>query len=107
MLFGLHSIFAPPEVSGHHGKYPVSHKKLNQGEGTWDYTTEILGYLVDGAEFTLQLMPDKCVKFSKLIKNICKQSYFPPQNFQELAGKLQHACFGIPGVKGLFSPIHE
>ena len=52
-------------------------------------------------------MPDKCVKISKLIKKIFKQSYCPLQKFQELAGKLQHACFGIPGGKGLLSPIHE
>ena len=29
------------------------------------------------------------------------------QKFQELAGKLQHASFGIPGGKGLFSPIFK
>ena len=91
MLFGVHFILPPPEVSGHHGKDPVSQKKLDQGEVTWEYTKEILGWLVYGADFTLQLIPDKCIKNSKLIKNICKQSYCPLQKFQELAGKLQHA----------------
>ena len=66
-----------------------------------------MGWLVDGAVFTLQLMPYKCVDFSKLIKNLCKQSYCPLLKFQELAGKLQHSSFVIPGGKGLFSTIHE
>ena len=30
----------------------------------------------------------------------------PLQKFQQLAGKLQHASFAIPGGKGLFSPIY-
>ena len=38
MLFRVHLIFPPPEVSGHHGKDPVSQNKLNQGGGTWEYT---------------------------------------------------------------------
>ena len=33
--------------------------------------------------------------------------YCKLQVFQELAGKLQHASFGVPGGKGLFSPIHR
>jgi hypothetical protein len=28
-------------------------------------------------------------------------------HLQELAGKLQHASFGIPGGKGLFSPVYR
>ena len=97
MLLGVKLILPPLEVPGHHGKYTVSQNKLNQGECAWGYTKEILGWLVDSADFTLQLMPYKCVKISNLIKKLFKQSYCPLQKFQELAGKLQHASFGIPG----------
>ena len=107
MLFGVHSIFPPPAVSGHHGQDPVSQKKLAQGEGSWETTKEILGWLVDGANFTIQLMPDKVDKICKLIKRVCKAKTVPLQRYQELAGKLQHASFGVPGGKGLFSPVHR
>jgi hypothetical protein len=30
-----------------------------------------------------------------------------PQKYQDMAGKLQHATLGIPGGKGLFSPIYN
>ena len=106
MLFGVHSIFPPPEISKHQGEELISQKKLKQGKGTWTTTKEILGWLVNGANFTLQLMPEKCAKMSKLIKEVCKQTHCPLQKFQELAGKLQHASFGIPGGRGLFSLIH-
>ena len=107
MLHGIHSIFPPPEVSGHQGEDPISQKKLKQGDGIWESTKEILGWLIDGAAFTIQLMPDKCIKIAKLIKKVCKMKFCPLQRFQELAGKLQHASFGIPGGKGLFSPIYR
>jgi len=62
MLYGVHSIFPPPDVSGHHGQDPISQKKMDQGNGTWSTMKEILGWLVDGANFTIQLTPDKCEK---------------------------------------------
>ena len=107
MLYGVHSIFPPPEVTGHQGQDPISQKKLEQGEGTWEHTKEILGWLVDGAKFTVQLQPDKCTKISKLLKKVCQLKFCPLQKFQELEGKLQHASFSIPGGKGLFSPINR
>ena len=107
MLTGVHSIFPPPHVSGHSGEDPVSQKKLRQGEGTWEVTKEILGWIVDGAQFTIQLPPEKCHKIVRLIKKLTKQNYTSLRRFQELAGKLQHASFGIPGGKGLFSPIYR
>lgn len=107
MLFGVHSIFPPPEISGHQGEDPISQKKLQQGDGSWTSTKEILGWLIDGANFTLQLLPEKCTIIAKLIKKLCKQQHCSLLKFQELAGKLQHASFGIPGGKGLFSPIHR
>ena len=107
MLAGVHSIFPPPSITHHQGEDPVSQKKLRNGEGTWTFLKEILGWLVDGANFTIQLPPDKCHKIVKQIKKISKQQYTSLKRFQELAGKLQHASFGIPGGKGLFSPIYR
>lgn len=43
LITGIHSIFPPPHISGHHGPDPISEGKLDKGEGTWDYTKEILG----------------------------------------------------------------
>lgn len=37
MLAGVHSIFPLPDITGHHGKDPISQKKLCQGEGTWTH----------------------------------------------------------------------
>jgi hypothetical protein len=68
MLFGVHSVFPPPAITGHQGEDPISQKKLSQGEDdTWRNTKEILGWLVDGAAFTIQLLPEKCTTMAKQI----------------------------------------
>ena len=38
----------------------------------WATMKEILGWLIDRSNFTLQLMPDKCQKIAKLINKRCK-----------------------------------
>ena len=70
MLLGVHLVFPPPTFTGDQGEDPISQKKLHQGEGRWDTTKEILGWLVDGANFTITLLPEKCAKISKLIKKL-------------------------------------
>jgi len=87
MLFGVHSIFPPPAISGHHGQDPVLQKKLAQGEGSWETT---------GVKFTLQLMVKK---ICKLIKRVCTAKTVTKLQYQELTGKIQHASFGVPGGK--------
>jgi hypothetical protein len=105
MVHGIHSIFPPPEDSGHNGQDPVSEPKLEKGEGTWCHEKEILGWNLNGTHFTLQLPTKKCQAIKNDINNILKTKRVSLNKFQKLAGKLQHASFGIPGGSGLFSPI--
>ena len=105
MIHGIHSIFPPPQVSGHNGQDPVSEPKLKKGEGTWAYEKEILGWILNGQDYTLQLPPEKCKTIAQQIRKILKKKRVSLNKFQKIAGKLQHASFGIPGGTGLFSPI--
>ena len=43
LLHGIHSVFLPPDVTGHNGADPVSVKKLLEGERVWQVRKEILG----------------------------------------------------------------
>ena len=107
LIHGIHSVFPPPELSKHPGEDPISQKKLEAGDGTWATTKELLGWLVDGVNYTVHLSPDRCAKITKLITRIAHKPRCPLQKFQQVAGKLQHASFAIPGGKGLFSPIYR
>lgn len=107
LICGVHSVFPPPEISNHPGEDPISQKKMEEGEATWDYTKDLLGWLVDGINYTIQLSPEKCNKLAKLLTRVSHQHHCPLKAFQIVAGKLQHASFGVCGGKGLFSPIYS
>ena len=73
ILHGVHYISpSPPNITKHQVQDPISQKKLAKVEGTWKTLKEILGWIIDGANFTLQLMPDKCKKIVHLFKKVCK-----------------------------------
>ena len=59
LLHGIHSCFPPPAVSGHTGEDSISTKKIVNGEGFWQHTKEILGWIVDGCHYTIQLSDKK------------------------------------------------
>jgi len=105
MLHGVHSIFPPPDPSGHNGKETIAQSKLDNSDGEWNYVKEILGWIIDEKHYTIQLPLKKCQKITALIKAIVKNPRCHLKKFQVLAGKLQHASYGIPGGAGHFSPI--
>ena len=49
LLHGIHSVFPPPNITGHSGADPILIKKLNQGDRLWEVRKEILGWMIDGA----------------------------------------------------------
>jgi hypothetical protein len=107
MINGIHSIFPPPEITTHNGGDPIAEKKLHNGDGTWSHTKEILGWDFDGKEFTIQLPPAKCDKIINEINKLIKMKRASLNKFQKIGGKLQHASFGIPNGRSLFSPIQQ
>ena len=107
LMHGIHSIFPPPSVTNHNGFDPISEGKLDKGEGTWCYEKEILGWIINGEHGTITLPGKKCRDIVRGIKKILKRKRPSLNSFQKIAGKLQHASFGIPGGSGLFSPIQH
>ena len=55
ILYGVHAIFPPPDVTGHNGFDPVALSKLETGEGTCENVKEILGWIMDVLNGTMQL----------------------------------------------------
>ena len=107
ILHGVHSIFPHPSVSKHSGHDPISQKKMDDGDGLWDYTKEILGWMFDGKHYTVYLPPEKTEKLRLTLKNMASLPEIDLKSFQSMAGKLNHAAFGIPNGRGLTSPIYR
>jgi hypothetical protein len=107
MLHGIHTVFPPPEISGNTSGDPISEKKLKKLEGLWETVKEILGWIIDGQNFTITLPVGKIDKILGLIRSALrkKAGKLRLKDFQKLAGNLHHASMGLPGGKGLFTPI--
>jgi hypothetical protein len=62
-------VFPPPTATGHDGEDPISLKKLvTEGEGIWDTVKEILGWIFNGLERTIQLPPKKVTSLRETTK---------------------------------------
>ena len=108
MLHGVHAIFPPSEVTQHGGGDSIAKNKLDKEDGRWTEEKEILGWTVNGAQFTIQLPADKVTKVLQRLSKIKKfKRKIPRKALDQLAGSLEHASFGIPGGAGLFSPIQQ
>jgi hypothetical protein len=107
-LHGIHSIFPPPEVTGHtDGKDPISWKKLLRGDGQWHPRKEILGFLVDGEAKTVRISDEKAAAIVAEIRKILKKKNVQLKRYRRIVGKLRHVALIMPGTKGLFSPINR
>jgi hypothetical protein len=107
-LHAIHSIFPPPEVSGHTGgKDPISRKKLEKGDARFNIEKEILGFLINGVDRSVRLSEVKVDALAKEIVAVLRKTHVPFKRFRSLLGKLQHAARIIPAAKGMFSPLNK
>ena len=107
MLHAIHAIFPPPNITGHAGEDSVSIKKIDNGDGRWDYVKEILGWMINGRTYSITLPADRLHKIILQINKAKRKKQVPLNEMQKLAGKLQHASFAMPGGWGLFSPVQR
>ena len=105
MLHGIHKIFPPPSVTGHSGGDPSSEKKLKKLEGLWDNVKEVLGWVLNGPNFTISLPPEKVTHIQARLKQILRWKKIRLNDIQKIAGTLLRTAFGIPGGRGLFNPL--
>ena len=105
MIHGIHSIFPPPEISKHNGEDPISESKIAKGEGIWSTEKEVLGWIFNGDDYTIRLPKKKIKDIILQIRKILQKKRPSLNRYQRLAGKLQHASYGLPGGRGFFSPI--
>ena len=104
LLHAIHQIFPPQEADD-----PISYKKMViQGEGIWDTRKELLGWIFDGLQRTIELPRKKLDFLHSEITTILRGSKkgCEMKRFESLVGKCQHAALGIPGGNALITPLY-
>lgn len=107
-LYAIHSVFPPPEVTGHEGgKDPISQKKLDKGDAKMARTKEILGFIVEGVCRTVQLPPAKADAMCAELAKLLKKKSVPLKRLETIVGKVMHAARILPTSKALMTPVYQ
>jgi hypothetical protein len=107
-LYGVHSIFPPPEITKHEGgKDSVSIKKLEKGDATFLPQKLILGFMLDGTARTVRLPQEKANSICIELLRLLKKSRVPNKRFLSIVGKISNATRILPAAKGLMTPLYK
>ncbi len=110
IMCGVHDIFPPHEEDSND---PISLKKLLQGDGAWDDTKEILGFVFNGSDKTMWLSEGKRDALMDTIKGWLRATRknanfgIPFRDFRSVLYKIRHAFTSIPAGHGLMSPFYR
>jgi hypothetical protein len=107
-LYGIHSIFPPPRITGHKGgKDPISEKKLKKGDAKFLAEKIILGFRFDGANRTVQLPQEKADGIDIEIHRLLKKNRVPLKRFMTIVGRIMSAARIVPAAKALTTPLYK
>jgi len=106
LLHAIHSVFPPPKWTKHTGADPI-HPKKTRLEGTWEFSKEILGWVVDGIHRHVSLPSKKVAQLHNLLQALVPARGAKTKEMETLRGKLQHATMGYPAAKPLMGPFHK
>ena len=108
ILHGIHDVFPP---STDDSKDPISTKKLNKAEGTFDTKKCLLGFDFDGINKTIWLEETKQAALLTIlhqwIQGATKANRgIPFAEFESVTAKLRHAFTVLREGRGLLSPCN-
>ena len=107
-LYGIHSIFPPPIITGHTGgKDPISLKKLERGDAKLMPRKEILGFEGNGRAMTWKLPTSKRDPICAELRRLERQPRIQRHRLEKLTGKLINATRIAPSARGLMTPFFK
>ena len=78
-----------------------------QNEGLFEYVKEILGWIINGQKYTIELEQAKSNKIIDKLKKAITKKAIPLKSMQKLQGKLLHISTALPMGKALMSTLYK
>jgi hypothetical protein len=105
----IDSIFCPLDSSDPSTRQePISVKKLLKGNGAWETTKTMLGWVINSIAETLQLPPCRLLRLVAILDKLPRsKTRIATKRWQQIIGKLRSMVLAIPGLRGLFSLFQE
>jgi hypothetical protein len=109
LFHAIDHIFRPPDqLDPDHRKDPISIKKLLKGDGAWETTKLILGWLVDTIAGTIRLPVHRFDRLQEILKDFHpERKRASIKSWHKLLGELRSMVLAIPGGHGLFSTLQD
>ena len=88
-IHGIHAYFPEPTITKHlNGKDPTSKGKLDKGEGNFETTKTMIGFVFDGIKRMVCLPKEKSKRYIKEAHTMLRRATIPWKVFQTTIGKL-------------------
>ena len=102
-------VFCTPDNGDDEWKIePISVKKLLKGDGTWETTKVVLGWLINTVAGTIKLPPHRVARLTKMLnlfpwlRRTCSK-----KDLQKLFSALRSMVIAIPGGIGCMSWLQQ
>ena len=109
LFHNIDLVFRPlDDDDNKHRGQPISLKKLNKGDCSWDEVKIILGWEINTKLGTIKLAPhrvDRLLEILALFPSTKKRTTL--KTWQKFVGELRSMALAIPGARGLFSHMQH
>jgi len=87
---------------------PISLKKLLKGDGSWETTKVVLGWLIDTVAGTIELPPHRVARLTEMLDSFPRsRRTCSKKDLQKLVGELRSMVIAIPGGIGCMSWLQQ
>ena len=109
LFHAVDQVFRPPHADDpSHRKDPISVKKLLKGDGAWETTKIILGWLVDTVAGTVHLPAHRLERLHAILDDFApSRKRASAKSWHKLLGELRSMVLALPGGHGLFSTLQD
>jgi hypothetical protein len=106
---GILAVFPGKTTTKHAaGKEPISASKLDKGEGDFDTSKLMIGFVFNGIKRTVHLAADKAKHYIKEAHTMLRRKSIPLKLLQTTVGKLRHAAARNEAVGvGILEPCRQ
>jgi hypothetical protein len=108
-LQGILSVFrdAPHKDDPNTRCHIISTSKMAKGDATWSTQKVVLGWLIDSAAGTLQLLPHKAQRLCELLSEFQANHRTTKRKWRSLLGELRYMATALQGAKYLFTVLQH
>ena len=105
IMHAIDDVFARPDEHHPDRKEAISEKKLNKGDGGWNHRKEVLGWILDTSEGTLELTDRRKARIETIFEDLRGKRRVSIKKWQRVLGELRFMGPAIPGSAGLFGAM--